>query len=351
MDLTFPNNPTTNQTHTFAGKTWRWNGNAWDAIIETSGGGGTGTVRYTIGISAPSNPVSGDKWFNTTVGLELTYIENKWVAVNAAQGDETTWTREDATTETVGGIPAGTTFSLGTDSISVLEQLLYPYQNVSFSTFSDGISSPREVGNTFEEPSSFSWTGSEPLENWTAGSIAILGPGDVGLTSGKSIGDSPVTISHGPYNETTPATKTFTITGAQTQGSNPSRTTNFKFRTKYFVGKTGAGFVGPGLTAQGFDTVLADNRSSPIGLSKTFSAGAGATAYFVYPQNEFSGTENDDPVEPNPFLFDKGLNLPFGSVLGNTFNHVNDFGVTITYRILMSKNSFSGSAELEIRER
>ena len=348
MDLTFPTNPSLNQTHSFAGKTWKWNGSAWDAVLQT--GGGTGTVRYTIGITPPGSPASGDKWFNTTIGLELTYLEDKWVAVNAAQGDESTWLRSDGTTETVGGIPAGTTFSLGTTSTEILEQLLYPYQSVSFSTFSDGISSPREVGNTFEEPSSFSWTGSEPLENWTAGSISISGPLG-GLTSGKSIGDSPATISHGPYNSTTPATKTFTITGAQTEGSNPSRTTNFKFRTKYFVGKTGAGFVGPGLTAQGFDTVLADNRTSPIGLSKNFDAGAGATAYFIYPQNEFSGTENDDPVEPNPFIFDTGLNLPFGSVLGNTFNHVNDYGVTITYRILMSKNSFSGSANLEIRER
>lgn len=350
MDLSFPNNPTTNQTHTFAGKTWRWNGNAWDAVLEVGGGGG-GTVRYTIGVSAPSQPVSGDKWFNTTVGLELTYIEDKWVAVNAAQGDESTWLRTDGTTETVGGIPAGTTFSLGTDSISVLEQLLYPYQNVSFTLFNDGIGSPREVGNTFEEPSSFSWAGSEPLENWTAGSISISGPGDVGLTSGKNIGGSPVTISHGPYNSTIAATKTFTITGAQTQGSNPSRNTNFKFRTKYFVGKTADGFVGPGLTSQGFDTVLSDSRTTPIGLSDTFDAGAGATAYFIYPTSEFSGTENEDPTSPNPFLFDLGTNLEFGSVLGNTFNHVNDFGVNITYRILMSKNAFTGSANLEIRER
>ena len=347
MDLSFPNNPATNQTHTFAGKTWKWNGTAWDAVLEV-GGGGTGTVRYTIGIVAPSNPVSGDKWFNTTVGLELTYIEDKWVAVNAAQGDESTWLRTDGTTETVGGIPAGTTFSLGTNSITVLEQLLYPYQSVSFSAFSDGIGSNREVGNTFQTNSTFEWTGSAPLDNWIAGSVGITGP-DGGLTSGKNIGDSPLTISHGPYNSTTFATKTFTIYGSQTQGSDLTRSTSFQFKNRYYVFKAGAGFVGSGLTAQAFDSEL---RTDPVGFSKGFTAeGAGLTAYFVYPVIEFDGTENDDPVEPNPYIFDNGTNLEFGSILGNTFNHVNDYGVTITYRILMSKNNFTGSANLEIKAR
>ena len=28
----FPANPTLNQLYTFSGRTWRWNGSAWDAV-------------------------------------------------------------------------------------------------------------------------------------------------------------------------------------------------------------------------------------------------------------------------------------------------------------------------------
>jgi len=343
MDLTFPNNPSLNQTHTFAGKTWRYNGTAWDAVLEV-GGGGSGTVRYTIGTTAPTNPVTGDKWFNTSLGLELTYLEDDWVAVNAAQGNETTWNRNDETTESVGGIPQGTTFSLGTSSTAILEQLLYPYQNVSFSAFGIGISN-REVGNTFQSSSTFSWTATEPTENWVAGSISISGP-DGGLTSGLNYNSPDQVITHGPYNSPTRTSKTFTITGSQTQGSNPTRSSNFQFRYRYYVGKTGAGFVGPGLTGQGFTETL--SRTTPIGFSNQFNTdGAGNTAYFVYPVKDFESFDD----RPNPYLEDFDTSQDFGTLLGNTFNHVNEHGVEVTYRILMSANGFGGVKKLTIRER
>ena len=40
--------------------------------------------RYTYGVTASSTPIMGDKWFNTDVGLELTYLglAEGWVAIN-----------------------------------------------------------------------------------------------------------------------------------------------------------------------------------------------------------------------------------------------------------------------------
>ncbi len=335
MSLTFPNNPSLNQTHTFAGKTWKWNGNAWDAVLEV-GGGGTGTVRYTIGITPPSDPVSGDKWFNTALGLELTYLEDDWVAVNAAQGSESTWKRNDATTETVGGIPSGSTFSLGTTSTEILEQLLYPYQNVSFSAFDEGISN-REVGNTFNGSSTFTWSTSGPNDNWTASSVSISGPSG-GITSGLNINQSGISLTHGTYNSYTRVTKSFSISGSQTQGSNPSKTSSFGFRYRYYWGKDVSLIDGSTLGSSGFSNEI--TRTTPNGWTKTFDAGSVQYAYFIYPTADYSGT--------SIILRDTGTGFEFSSILEGTFDYQNSHGVTVEYRILRSANQFTGETTLKV---
>jgi len=47
--------------------------------------GADGAGKYTIGINQPSDNNTGDKWFNTEIGLELTYLGlcGGWVATNA----------------------------------------------------------------------------------------------------------------------------------------------------------------------------------------------------------------------------------------------------------------------------
>ena len=47
--------------------------------------GERGSGKYTIGANAPSISGTGDKWFNTQIGLELTYLGlcGSWVATNA----------------------------------------------------------------------------------------------------------------------------------------------------------------------------------------------------------------------------------------------------------------------------
>tara|TARA_R110001592_G_scaffold19304_2_gene79393 strand:- start:935 stop:1954 length:1020 start_codon:yes stop_codon:yes gene_type:complete len=336
MDLTFPSNPSVNQTHTFANKQWKWNGSAWDAILETGGGGGTGTVRYTIGTTAPGDPVTGDKWFNTTVGLELTYLENKWVAVNAAQGNETTWSRDDGTTETVGGIPAGSTFSLGTTSTAILEQLLYPYQNVSFSDFDIGISSPREVGNTATSQAyNATWTGGTPTENWTPGSISVsrTSPTTLGLTSGLDIGDgggSGVALTHGPYSSSTETTFTFQVSGSQTEGSNPTKNDTVEFQYRYYAGRAAAGLAS--VTGSG------ELRSTPNNYQETFpEVGAPTKLYFIIPTAEFSGTLTFTDTKTQN-------NVPFSS---STFIHTNSFSHKIEYAIFES--SVAPADEIKIK--
>jgi hypothetical protein len=70
MPLDFPSSPSVNNTYSFGGKTWKWNGAAWEVFFSISGDGSiTGTsfeVEVTAGASAnqyiiglPNNVVVG----------------------------------------------------------------------------------------------------------------------------------------------------------------------------------------------------------------------------------------------------------------------------------------------------
>jgi hypothetical protein len=61
MPINFPNNPSLNQKFTEAGKTWNWNGFAWDAVtivatgpIKATGAGATGATG--IGATGATGP-------------------------------------------------------------------------------------------------------------------------------------------------------------------------------------------------------------------------------------------------------------------------------------------------------
>lgn len=62
MAIDFPSAPATNDTYTYSGTTWQWDGDKW-LIVGTSGGSGAGAeiVQYPTGGPWPSRPsTSGD---------------------------------------------------------------------------------------------------------------------------------------------------------------------------------------------------------------------------------------------------------------------------------------------------
>lgn len=61
MPLNFPSGPTSGAIYSFNGKTWTWNGYAWDILVTTVGA--TGTVSAINGITA-------DSFGNVTLELE-----------------------------------------------------------------------------------------------------------------------------------------------------------------------------------------------------------------------------------------------------------------------------------------
>ena len=169
-------------------------------------------------------------------------VEGSTITISASGGSaETTWGRTDPVTTTVGGVASGSTFDVATNAIAVLHKMLYPYQEVSFTSFLIGLGFVREFDLGTTSPANnytASWSGQTPLANWVSGSISIsrTSPSSSTLLSGLSIGDSPRSIAHPTYRYTTPTALQFQISGQQVQGSNPRTafdTYNWKARIYY----------------------------------------------------------------------------------------------------------------------
>lgn len=75
--IDFPNSPSVNQEFTANGRTWIWTGTVWSAkAVDTS------VSRYDVGDTAPSSPVNGDVWFNSTNARTYVYYDSFWVESN-----------------------------------------------------------------------------------------------------------------------------------------------------------------------------------------------------------------------------------------------------------------------------
>ena len=94
MAINFPNSPSTNDTHTENGFTWKWDGTVW--IIQSTapagppgppGGGGPpgppGGTAVTTDDNPPSNPNDGDVWWDSQNGRLNVYYQDadssQWV--------------------------------------------------------------------------------------------------------------------------------------------------------------------------------------------------------------------------------------------------------------------------------
>ena len=250
------------------------------------------------------------------------------------------WQRQsDEFPETVGGVEAGTTIANGTSAIDILETLLYPYQPVSFSTFNINIGGPFEVGETGGTGNiQATWSTEGPDDNWVDNTVNIVGNQAVGtVLSGVNYDASPEPVLHGDgYRFTSETTLTFTISGQQDQGSDPTGSSNVNWRYRYYAGKTGAGFDGTGLDSQGFTDTL--SRTTPNNWTVSFSS-ANSKVYFIIPSNEYTGTLN--------FIFvENETNVPMLSP--TTFTHTNSHGLNVDYDIHESFNVLPGEFQIRV---
>ena len=75
MALEFPANPTQNQSFTATNNIiYIWSGSEWTSI----GANTVSTASVSVGASAPTVPVIGNLWYNTTTSKLTVWYNNQW---------------------------------------------------------------------------------------------------------------------------------------------------------------------------------------------------------------------------------------------------------------------------------
>jgi hypothetical protein len=256
-------------------------------------------------------------------------------------GAETTWSLATPTTASdIAGIPQGTTLDIGETSISILERILYPYQQVAFTSLTTGLDSSYELGQTAGNSTfTASWNRSGPTENWVANSAYYRYSG---LVTGVAItGGSPTaasaSVSYPAFRATAIGsnTQTFQITGQQIEGSNPvSRSTSSRWWSKMYWGKsTNEALTNQALLTDGSETLIT-TASSGSGTVTTTDTG-GYFYLFIHNYYEL------DTIKLEGF----GVSM---AAPVNTTLVTNQQGFETTYKVYRSFFQLPGSLSIDI---
>lgn len=248
-------------------------------------------------------------------------------------GTETTWTRADATLATdIAGVPAGTTFASGTTAIEILEQILYPYQPVSFSSFSTGLNATYELGQTAGNGAgTVTWATGGPDENWVSGSLYIYYSGFASgnLVSGGSPTADTASVTYPAFRSTNIAANTLTlgISGQQDEGTNPvTRSQTRRWWSRLYWGKS----TNPALT----DPLVLLNGSSNL----LESTGSGTAAAITTASGGYFYTFIHDDYDISKMTlagFDVALQP------GYTASVMNTHGFSTTYKVYRTTNQLN----------
>lgn len=268
--------------------------------------------------------------------------ENAIEIIGGGGSAESTWELNVPTTATdVAGIPQGTLLDIGSNAIDILEKMLYPYQQVAFTSLSTGLPSSFELGQTGGNGSAtVSWTRSGPTGNWIANSAYIRYSGlasGIALTAGSPTANS-ASVAYPAFRATNLSSNsvTITITGAQQQGDNPvQRTSSSNWWSRLYWGKsTNINLTDPSLLSFGSNELLPTKSTS--NQTKTLSAGAGAGNFFVFIHDDY------DISKMTLGGFDVALaTTATGSV-------TNSHGLSTVYKIYRSSNQLNGAVDVII---
>lgn len=82
MAISFPSNPTTNQTYTYGNKVWTFNGTRW---ISTGASytSSTPVVPITVSTTPPGATDEGSIWVDSSTGTLSVYVGGAWILASA----------------------------------------------------------------------------------------------------------------------------------------------------------------------------------------------------------------------------------------------------------------------------
>ena len=276
-----------------------------------------------------------------TIGYVLTQDEEDgtgvWApAAGGSGGTIPNYINTASTTETVGGILAGNTFPPpGRTMQQMWDQLLYPYQPPSFTSFNRAdLKSVYEVGETITTGSkNFTWSTSNSVnvDSGIAGSIEIkeLDPSLTIANSEDNDGSQVVSTSAAMGRTTVGSKSLYRIFGINTQGGTFNSTISRTWRIRWYFGKN----VSATLNATQMQSLAGGGLvGSVVNSYVTQPATAGGEyMYWCIPNTLGQPSDIRDSVAG---CF--GNNIPFIEL--STITITNPFTVSVTYRIYRSVN-------------
>ena len=240
-----------------------------------------------------------------------------------AVSDRIEYTNSNPVPTAIGGIKAGTTFNK-TPINDVLDMLLYPYQNPSFSAFNiDGQSSGNfELGYTYPAGNKlFTWSISNP-GNVKENSIVLNSESGLPNTGSKSQTVASIT-------KNTAGSHTFTIKAQNSNNVEFTRNITFNWLAKRYWGVSSSEEL-TDVELLTFSQELASNKNKSLKYDCT----GGKYFYFAYPSS--FGDANNITVESmawNGFVLVKR-------------NVVNINGVSIPMNIYRSMELLNGQVNV-----
>ena len=235
----------------------------------------------------------------------------------SSNGGGGTYTTLTPTNIQVGGVPTGTNYN-NTPIANVIDQMLHTYLAPSFSSFSIA-NNALEVGQTFSTPASFSWAMSNSNNaNLNTLSLAFNGQ-NIPLANKTANGNITAEIT--PVTKYTTGTVTAVIVCQNTKGNNFNRSASVSWSHRIYTGIS----TSDTMTADNAKTLAKTRLASNINGTHTFT-GSGYE-YIIYPAVWNSPTSVKDPG---------GFNFAYIHLPNITI--INNYGVSIEYKVLRSKN-------------
>jgi hypothetical protein len=320
-----------------------------------SGGTVTGPTNFTNGLTANSLTVNGVEITGDTYTTGTTLVGNvAYFNTNTALSAYTlnlsgvsssvTYTNASPTPTTIGGISAGSTF-LNKTMQEMWDMLLYPYQSPAFSSFSLGISSPKEIGFDITTSQTFTWSTTNP-SNVSANTISIAGYNLTTLTGLANDGSEAVTFTAVVTRNSSdgPGTRSWSIQGTNTNNITFSTSLSIRWDWRMYAGtSTNTSLNGSQITS------LTDFNSVKNGFSGTFNLSAGGYKYFCFANTYGTpSTFVDTSNNLNIAMYTGYSNI---DVNGNSYDLVsvtNSEGETTNYRVYRTLNILGGSINIAV---
>lgn len=266
----------------------------------------------------------------------VAWTANSYIVQNITAGEiggasGTDYVRATPMDITVGGATAGTTFD-GTVQ-DALDTVLYPYIAPAFTSFSLTGYSTLEVGDSVPAGSQTFTFNIDEDGNVQTNSIDIENVSDsVTLATGTANDNTETVTFPSPVTRTTSGSKTFRITGTNTQASDFTRNLSINWRFRVYYGES----VSTSLNEAGIEALRASLLAS--GASRTYAMLGGGYKYLCWPSS-FS--------QPTQF---KDANSGFAVAMESpvTVSVTNAHGVTTDYSVYRTTNQLAGAIDIEV---